>query len=269
MVIRGLRVDREQLRRIVAEELARALADAGSGAVRAGIGGAREGRGAGLIVFSGPQAPGESFSVAVSALRAEGWRLEAMVSLTFRAMSMAGAGSTLAGLEIAGNADDEAASAARLGRAHWLLFADLSENALAKAVYGIADSIPTQALAQALGSGKPCLLLETREAPSAVIGLARLEKLRRLERRGAVIASPRDCLTALHTAMAAAAGWGFVGGPDGAGKSRQVITAEDVQEAARRGMARLTISASAIVTGRAQDEARALGIEIVRGGGGP
>jgi hypothetical protein len=258
-------VDREQLRRIVAEELARALAEAGSGEGRPGGDAAGEGRGTGLMVFSGARGPGNSFAGAVSTLRAEGWRLEGMASLTFRALAIGSAGPAMAGIEIAGDADDEASASLRVGRAPWVMFPDLSENALAKAVVGIADSMPTRALAQALGSGKPCVLLETHEAASAVVGLGRLEKLRRLERRGAVVADASECVAALRAAMAAAAAWGFAGG---AGPSRQVITAEDVQEAARRGMTRMHVSSDAIVTGRAQDESRALGIEIVRGGGG-
>jgi hypothetical protein len=262
--IRGLRVDREQLRRIVAEELARALAEAGATGLAAGGEAGRAARGAGLIVFSGPRAPGERIGKALSELASAGWRLEGLTSLTFRAITMGEAASALRGIVLMGDADDESATAARVESASWLMFPDLSDNALAKAVQGIADSLPTRALAQALGSGKACLLVETREAVSAVTGLDRLEKMRRLERRGATLADAAACVEALNRALAVSQGWGFAGAAGG----RQLITADDVREAARRGMTQLSISAAAIVTERARDDARALGIEIVRGGGG-
>lgn len=160
--------------------------------------------------------------------------------------------------------EDERAVASRLEKARAIILPNLSMNSLNKAVLGLADSIPTRLL----GSGRACVLLETAEPASPVVGLPRLESLRRLERRGAVLAGPRDFIDRLNAAAAPLLPEPFrspAGRPVGQSPaSRAVLTADDVIAAAHRGISRLRMPPNAIVTDRAREEARRRGVELVR-----
>lgn len=251
-------VDRERLKQLISEELTRALGEAGTPPAPTG------GPSPALIVFSGPHPPAEPSASILSTLNAGGRAFQLVLSDTFRSLALPAAGALLAGYPLAANPLDEAAAAALLNRAPWIVFPDLSDNSLTKAVLGLADSIPTRALSGALASGKACLLLETREPPSAAVGLDRLERLRQLERRGAVLARPGNFFEMLEGALAPPEERRFRPVPPRPPERRRIIAGEDVYEASRRGQMRLEVPATAIVTDQAREEARRRGIEIVR-----
>lgn len=263
-------VDRDRLRRIIAEELARALADEGRGAEPAPGGSAGRNRAPQNLLclcLTGDTAPCPSLPPLFAAARRAGWELEALPSFTFRSTVLKQDARALGDLRVFGAADDEAAVAGRLSEARAVVFPDISTNSLNKAALGIADSLPTRAIAHGLGSTAACVFLETGESPSPVVGLERLETLRRLERRGAVLARPEDFFERLSAAVSPMAPGAFralSGQPVGRSPAaRAVVTAEDVVRAARRGLSRFDLPPRAIVTDRAREEARRRGVELV------
>lgn len=167
---------------------------------------------------------------------------------------------------MADDPDNEGAVAGLLEQVRAVIFPDISTNSLNKAALGMADSVPTRAIARMLSSARGCIFLETREPASPVVGLPRLEMLRRLERRGARIAGPDDFLDELNAAALRPVPRPFqslAGQPVGRSPvSRAVLTAEDVTKAAGRGLSRLILPANTLVTDRAGEEARRLGVEL-------
>lgn len=260
-------MDREQLRRIIAEELARVLGEAGRSASNSALPAGRGRSHYALVYFTGERRPCSSLGPLFHTARREGWTLEALPSFTFRAVVLAQDSGAMGDLPGVAEPDHEASVALRLQEARSVIFPDISTNSLNKAALGLADSVPTRAIAHALGSGRGCVFLETGEPASPVAGLPRLETLRRLERRGAVLAGPEDFIERLNAAAAPLIP-GIFRSPAGQSvgrspASRAVVTAEDVSAAARRGVSRLRLPANAIVTERAREEARRLGVELV------
>ncbi len=268
-------MDRDRLRQIIAEELARALAEEGSGISSPANPPKSESRAyrasphsrLGLVCFSGERAPSASLWSSLASAREAGWTLEALTSFSFRSVAVKENPGALSGLVSLKNPNDEGAVAQRIAEASLVIFPDISTNSLNKAALGIADSVPTRAVAQALTT-HACLFLETGSTESAVVGLSRLETLRRLERRGAWIAGAQDFLEQLRRAARPLLTGSFpsMSGAPSSGRSpagRVVVTAEDVVESARRGRARVVLPSGAIVTDRAREEARRRGIKLV------
>ncbi len=193
--------------------------------------------------------------------------LEALASFSFRSVVLKENPGVLGGLASIKDPDDEAAVASSIAEASLVIFPDISTNSLNKAALGITDSVPTRAVAQALTTNA-CLFLETGSPESAVVGLSRLETLRRLERRGAVIAGKQDFVEQLRRAARPLLAGSFtsMSGAPSSGRSpagRVVVTAEDVVEAARRGRSRVVLPPGAIVTDRAREEARRRAVKLV------
>lgn len=259
------------MRRLVVEELARALARQPSAAGRpAPAPSAAQGLQPAIVVFSGATVPDAPLLALLEALRRQGWALAALPSLTFSSVVLGPRPASLGSLARIEDPDDEADFVRRAAQARLWIFPDLSDNALAKATRSIADSIPTRAMAAALASGAPCLLLETARLDSPIVGLPRLEGLRRLERRGAVISTLSDFADRLLSATASApvipapfAPLSRGPSPGGQPAARPVVTADDVLAAARRGLSSLRLPPRAIVTDRAREEALRRRVELI------
>lgn len=188
-------MDRDTLKRVIIEEVLRALSEMGAeGANRAHTlatapyavparwrferpqaapekspSPIATGPGFGLAVFSGAIAPSDSLLDALAALVGSGAELLGLPSLTFRLTRLYGSADPLRGLPLFGAPDDEAALERTLERARFVLAPNPSANTLAKLAAGIEDSVPTRALAGALRLGKPLIIVE--EPPSRA-GLA-------------------------------------------------------------------------------------------------
>jgi hypothetical protein len=258
-------VDRDPLRRIIAEELARALADEG----RTGEDSASSPASSrlALVCFSGNDAPCRSLAPLFRAAQREGWTLDAVTSFSFRSVVLKAHPGALGDLSAMSDPDDEAALSRRLARTRAVVFPDISANSLNKAALGIADSLPTRAIAQAL-TAQACLLLETASPPSPVVGLSRLETLRRLERRGALLADGESFIEQLRRTGASPVPAVFkpLSGAPAQGRSpagRAVVTVDDIVAAAQQGLPRLRLPPGAIVTDRAREEALRRGMILV------
>lgn len=261
-------MDRDELKRIVTEELQRALQEASprSGAL-SGVTPSAVPRSPneGLVVFTGEAPPDPEILRALGALRAEGMRVTAVPSHTFRQVVLPRHGSMLSGLEIIENADSESALGERFRGAGWFCFPDVSANTLAKAALGIQDSVPSRAIGHAIQAARPCVFVESQEAPFAGPRSSRHSKLRELERRGASVTSPEQFATVLREQLLVT-----TASPGLAQTSakRRIITAEDIVAASRQGQSEIVVESDAILTDNAVEEAGRHGINLRRIGDG-
>jgi hypothetical protein len=252
----GARVNRDELKRILTEAARQVLAS--PEVARGGASSASSPRG-GIVLFTGSSAPSPDLPDLRSLSGSEGGAPRALLSHSFRQANPSIDRRALGGAEPIAAPPSERELQSWIVRAPWLIAPDLSDNSLAKAAAGIEDSLPTIALAAALRAGRSAILLECSAPGSPLVGLGRLERLRRLERAGARRACPKSLARVLEEAAREAAPRST---PANRSPGRAIITAEDVHRAARRSPRELRVPAGAVVTAHARDEAERLGVEL-------
>lgn len=261
-------VDRDELKSIITEELQRALHEAGpmSGTKPSFVASAvSRSPNEGLVVFTGDSPPDPETLGALRTLQTEGMQVVAVPSHTFRQTVLLRHSAALNGLEVLDAPEDENALGDRFGAAGWFCFPDVSANTLAKSALGIQDSVPSRGIGHAIGAARPCLFVESQEAPFAGPRSTRHSKLRELTLRGATLTTSEQFATTLHEQLLACAGSpGLVPGS----QVRRIITAEDIVAASRQGLAELVVESDAILTDHAVEEAERHGIMLRRAGGG-
>lgn len=258
---------RDELKRIIIEEVLRALAETGAAAAARSLSakpvGGGAGAGNGVLLLTGYEPPSPALGEIIAGLAQHAASIGYLPSRSFRAAN-AGAGvDYLKNLKAIDLPKCERGLSEIVRGAAWILAPDVSPNTLNKTAMGIEDSLPSAAIGMALRWGKPCVLLECASVPTTV-ALERLELIRRLERRGARRASPDSVLRILHETLNPPAAQEFAPPPVKPIPKRAIITGEDVYEAARRGQKELLVPADAIVTSQAHEDAARRGLTIRR-----
>lgn len=273
---------REELKKIILEEIQRALAELGAertqGAISQALGSnlrpsdpshpapvAATSR-FGVVILSGAKPPASSVLDALRGLASAGWGIEIHPSRTFRQRQLRHGPGELGSYAMIPDSEDESAEAQRIERASWVLFPDLSMNSMRKAALELEDSIPTRALAEAIRAQKPCLLLESRSPTRLDAPKGRLELIRSLEQRGAIQACPRSVFTRIIEALGPSEESRVYTPPVPlrSAPARAIVTSDDVWDAALAGLAELVIPVDAIVTAQAEEDAVRRGIALRR-----
>ncbi len=271
-------MDRERLKQIIVEEIQRAARELESAQVgpshppKTGTNvsmaststAPSSGRRAGLVLLSGRATPSSLFLDALDGIKVQGFSLQAVVSLTFRQFHPS-LRELPGGMPVLSDADDEPRLEAAIKQSTFVLAPDLSLNSLNKVVLGIEDSVPTRVLASAMGAGKPCLLIECAETPLINPGgAARLDLIRRLRSRGVFDTTPSALLDTLRTALRSPEDDWFSPPAPKPAERRRVVTKEDVYEAAAKGVVKLIVPATSIITLEAYEDAGRRGMTIER-----
>ncbi len=267
-------LDPERLKQIIVEEVRRALTESAAPAAfrpreASPAGPASKLEVDGLVLITGTAAPHPAMFEALAPLAIHGLRFVVLASQSFRGVPLARDPDLLRGLRLAEGVDDERGLADLLNRTGWVLAPDVSSNTLAKAVLGVEDSQPTRVIAWALRSARPIVFLECPSVPGPAADLGRLERLRRLERRGALLADARSVLARLVEALRPAEARLFQPLAARPIPRRRIVTAEDVDEVWRAGRRDWTLPPEAIVTAEAEEQAARRGIELRRGDSPP
>lgn len=266
-------MDRNELKRIIIEEIRKSLAEPppaapGSRSPEAETPGGKvvespQPTGRGILLLTGSEPPSAGLLSALPALVQAGGELRAILSWSFRQHHSGGGVLPVAVSEIA-NTKTEREIDGEIFAAGWILVPDVSSNTLNKTALGIEDSIPSRAIGLAVRSGKPCVFVECLPSPPPTVELSRLELIRKLERRGARLACPDSLLRVLHEATRPPEEKFFRPPPVRPSPRRLVITGDDVYEAAKRGQKELRVPADAIVTSLAYEDAVRRGLTIRR-----
>jgi len=222
-----------------------------------------------LLLLTGSESLRAEAAAGLPSLLQAGFQIEVIASKTFRdANGLGGAansGNVPASMNVMAEFESEAAEESIFGSRTFVVVADVSANTLAKAARGIADSMPSRAIAHFLKRAKPTILLES--GPSAILPgpWSRDEHLRTLARGGATLCETSDLPARLEDALGQYGTSVAAPGGVAAASRRAIVTAEDVQEAVRRGEKIFVVPAKAIVTAAARDEAARRGVGIVEG----
>lgn len=218
----------------------------------------------GVVLLTGEVPPAPAIVTQLHRLRS-GWpAIHVLPSLTFRLRCLEAARGDLTPFAFVSDPDDEAAVARLLERAGWIAAPDLSANTLAKAVLGVEDSVPSRAVGLALRRARPLLLIESSAAGPLAHDSDRLQRLRELERRGAVLTKPERLPDDLRRALSPPQSRLYEPPPGRSPERRAVITGEDIYEAHRQGRRILEVPRGAIVTAQAVEDAARRGIELRR-----
>lgn len=144
-------------------------------------------------------------------------------------------------------------------------FPALSENVVAKAATGIFDEPLSRLLLQAIEAGKPIIAIAPEPSEGLRNNSPALFRLRQTHRQkiaqfGIRLITQKDIVKVLLSALPKST---FKNRPQPIhGNNKPLLTAEDVEKAAREGMSKLVIPYRGIVTPLAKDRARDLNITI-------
>ncbi|MCX7625066.1 MAG: hypothetical protein N2Z21_02485 [Candidatus Sumerlaeaceae bacterium] len=228
-----------------------------------------------IILFSGTRWPEDQFFNQLAALAESGPRLVCVASQTFHAahsLSWESRAFPPNATRVVSPPEKWLYEAAK--EADAVVVACLSLNSAAKLSLGIADSVPTILIRQALEHGKPVLVAEE----STVIRQAAIlpnapPKLRRLAEDayhgvaelGVRFVAPADLCRALAETFYVPVNET----PKRLAKTRPTkrrvfVTSEDIWKVSARGEKQIIVPEDAVVTDEARDYAKRVGVEILR-----
>ncbi len=215
-----------------------------------------------IVLFTGSTPPSPWIFESLSALALEGKEIAALLSLSFRLTQYNRDSTVIGNLRPIANPDDEAWMLELARRCESVLIPDVSLNTLNKVVLGIEDSAPSRLLADATRFGKPCLFVESVSSPTIKGGGSRVDLIRRLSGRGAILSCPDTLLKQFHEAIRPPEEKIFKPPVPPPPTRRRILTKEDVYEASRRGVVDWVVDAGTIVTAEAREDARRRGMTI-------
>jgi len=254
-----------EVERVLAEFLAREASTGAQGAQSRAL----------LVLFSGTRWPEPIVFDQLTALAQAGHRLTCVLSHSFRSLF----GNRMAqsmfapGISCAAEADEPQLHALTK-QADALLVACLSPNSAAKLTLGLADSLPTIALRLALEAGKPVIVAEDSAAlRQNAVPAGAPPKLRRLAEDAFHGLSEMGVRFVPASELGRAVDAAFFvpvnETPERLAKTRprkqrMFVTTEDVWKAASQGHKQLVVPEDAVITDEARDQARRVGLEILR-----
>jgi len=262
-------VSPEELKKIIIEEVLRALAEMGvidasprSAQSASSSAAPSTSLGSGIVLFTGYRSPTPESLDSLLSLGIQGGRLSALLSFSFNQTQFKQNPNSIQGLRVVENSDDELAMQKLIENSDWLIAPDVSWNTLNKVVLGIEDSTPSRALGDGIRLGTPCFFLESALATTKTGGSPRLDLIRKVAVRGARLTCPESLVKDLYDTLDSKTEKVYVPPAPRPVTKRGVVTKDDVYESFALGVKELIVPANSIVTAEAYEDAHRRGMTI-------